>query len=52
MTKRMQPIADYSSRYIVHGDGEVAVTNELVMTAEKLPELPRIGDEPGHAPGI
>ena len=37
------PMADYSTLYKINGLGEVTVTNDLVMTAEKLPELPRFG---------
>jgi len=37
------PMADYTTHYLINGLGEVIVTNDFVMTAEKLPELPRFG---------
>jgi len=38
-----QPMADYNTLYMINGLGEVTITNDFVMTAEKLPELPRFG---------
>ena len=38
-----RPMADYTSLYVINGLGEVTVTSEIIMTAEKLPELPRFG---------
>jgi beta-galactosidase len=37
------PMADYHTLYVINGLGEVTVTSDFVMTAEKLPELPRFG---------
>ena len=37
------PMADYTTTYVINGLGEVTVTNDFVMTVEKLPELPRFG---------
>jgi beta-galactosidase len=36
-------MADYTTLYLINGLGEVTVTNDFEMTAEKLPELPRFG---------
>jgi beta-galactosidase len=38
-----KPIADYTTLYVINGLGEVTVTNDIIMTAEKLSELPRFG---------
>ena len=38
-----EPIADYTSQYLINGLGEVTVTNAFEMTAEELPEIPRFG---------
>jgi beta-galactosidase len=37
------PMADYTTLYVINGLGEITVTNDLAMTAEKVPELPRFG---------
>jgi len=38
-----EPIADYTSQYMINGLGEVTVTNAFEMTDEELPEIPRFG---------
>jgi beta-galactosidase len=37
------PIATYNSSYVVNGFGEITVSNEMELTAEGLPDIPRIG---------
>ncbi|MCK4749441.1 MAG: DUF4981 domain-containing protein, partial [Bacteroidales bacterium] len=37
------PMADYLTRYLVNGLGEVAVTCDIVISGEKVPEMPRFG---------
>ncbi len=37
------PVADYTSRYLINGLGEVTLTNEFEMSIENLPEIPRFG---------
>jgi len=38
-----EAIADYSSLYVINGLGEVTVSNDFIMTADELAELPRFG---------
>ena len=37
------PVADYSTDYVVYGSGEIAVTNHFRMTKPDLPEIVRMG---------
>ena len=43
MDENGDPIANYATTSIVNGLGEVLITNEFRMTADHLPEIPRMG---------
>jgi beta-galactosidase len=43
LTQDGETMAEYTSTYVINGLGEVTVTNDLQVTREKTPDLPRMG---------